>query len=400
MRVLIASDLHWPTINGIATFGDNLASGLVTAGHDVAVVAPSQTGRPYEEMHGNYQIFRTSSLIFPFYQNLRVSVSPQSEIKKIVKQYNPDVIHVQTPLGVGMGAIAAARKFNVPLVATNHSMSENLIDNLKLLAPFAKPIDRILREFGSRFYSYADYVTLPTMSAISMLKPDSFAKPYAAISNGVDLERFQPGPSDPGLRERFGLAAKLPVVMYLGRLDAEKHISILVKAAAAAMQKQPFQVVIVGSGNDLDRLEDLAGELGISQHVVFTGRLDEDDKPAILREADIFVMPSPAELQSIATLEAMASGAPIIVGNAGAVYELGEEGKNGYLFAVDDVTDLAGKLTQMLASGKKLQDMSRHSVEIAHRHDLGRTISAYTDLYVKVAHEYRPSPSKLTSFTR
>jgi glycosyltransferase involved in cell wall biosynthesis len=383
MRILIASDLHWPTINGIATFGRNLAQGLAADGHEVMVVAPSQTGRASEEMDGNYRISRTMSLVFPFYQNLRVSMSPTREIKDIVKKFKPDVIHVQTPLGVGLGAIAAAKKYDIPLVATNHAMSENLIDNMRLLAPFAKQIDFILRQYGHRFYGNADYVTLPTTAAIKMLKSQSFNKPLIAISNGVDLSRFEPGKASAEVRERFGIPARVPVVMYLGRLDAEKHVSVLIKAANR-LTMQKFHVVVVGFGNDLDRLEDLASNLGIKDRVTFTGRIDEDDKADLLRSASIFVMPSPAELQSIATLEAMASGLPVVAVKAGALHELCVDGKNGLLYPLDDDKAMADRLAQLLDHPKLRLEMGKASLELARTHDLGTTIKAFEGLYEKV----------------
>jgi len=324
MRILIASDLHWPTMNGIATFGRNLAQGLAERGHEVVVVAPSQTGKKYEEQDKNHRVVRTASVIFPFYQNLRVSLSPNREINEITKQFKPDIIHLQTPLGIGLGAIGAAKKYHVPLVATNHSMSENLIDNLKLLAPFARQIDYILREYGSRFYGNADYVTLPTVAAIRMLKPDSFAKPYVAISNGIDLKRFHTGQPTPEFYERYNIPMNVPIVMYLGRLDSEKHVSILLRALQHLDPKLRYHAVVVGDGNDLSHLVEVATDLGLEERVTFVGRIDEADKPMILRTGTIFAMPSPAELQSISTMEAMASGMPVVAVNAGALYELGK----------------------------------------------------------------------------
>jgi len=388
MRILIASDLHYPTINGIATFGRNLAQGLAADGHEVVVVAPSQTGRAGEEMDGNYRIIRTMSLVFPFYQNLRVSMSPAREIKTIVKKFKPDIIHVQTPLGIGLGAIQAAKKFDIPLVATNHAMSENLIDNMRLLAPFAKQIDFILRQYGNRFYSNADYVTLPTTAAIHMVKSQSFSKPHAAISNGVDLSQFEPGKVGPEVREHFGIPPRVPVVMYLGRLDAEKHVSVLIRAAKR-LTVQKFQVVVVGFGNDLDRLEDLAGQLGISDRVTFTGRVDEDDKADLLRTASIFVMPSPAELQSIATLEAMATGLPVLAVHAGALHELCIDGKNGLLFPLDDDEVLAEHLGKLLDHPKLRTQMGEASLELARHHDLATTIKSFEELYERVAKNHK-----------
>ncbi|HVQ43552.1 MAG TPA: glycosyltransferase [Candidatus Saccharimonadia bacterium] len=390
MKILMASDLHWPTINGIATAGRTLAQGLAERGHDVVVVAPSQTGKRSVEMDGNYRVMRTASVVFPFYQNLRISLSPNREINQITKEFTPDVIHLQTPLAVGLGAIGAAKKYHVPLVATNHAMSENFIDNLKLLAPFARQIDFMLREYGSRFYSNADVVTLPTQAAIRMLKPDSFSKPFVAISNGVDLSRFKSGKVSAEFYERFGIPMGVPVVMYLGRLDAEKHVGVLVRAAHRLLGRVKFHLVIVGDGNDLAHLKELARDLNMTDRVTFTGKVDEDDKPTILRLGSLFVMPSPAELQSIATLEAMATGMPVVVVNAGAVYELCQEGRNGYLFEVDDYEELADRMGRIVGDKTVVEQFGAVSLQIARTHDLANTITAYEKLYEQVVREHKP----------
>ena len=92
MKILVAADLHWPTINGVATFSRNLAQGLADRGHEVVVIAPSQrrSGRSGEEIDGNYTIKRVASVPFPFYQNFRISLAPQLEIKKIIQEFEPD----------------------------------------------------------------------------------------------------------------------------------------------------------------------------------------------------------------------------------------------------------------------------------------------------------------------
>ena len=397
MRILIASDLHWPTINGVATFGRNLAQGMAERGHEVIVMAPSQTGKKYIETDRNHQVVRTASVIFPFYQNLRISLSPNREINQVVKSFKPDIIHIQTPLGVGGGAVSAARKHHIPLVATNHGMSENLIDNLKLLAPFARPIDYILREYGSRFYGNADYVTLPTVAAIRMLKPESFTKPFSAISNGIDLQEYHQGKVPREFYIRYHIPTKTPIIMYLGRIDAEKHISVLLRAVHRLGTKKAYHVVIVGDGNDFGHLTELAKDLGIENRITFTGRVSEADKPIMLRLGTIFTMPSPAELQSISTMEAMASGMPVLAVNVGALYELCQHGRNGYLFDVDDDEVLALGLSKMLNDPQLVAAMSAQSVEIVSQHDLSVTLDKFEELYENVIAKRALLEKQLTS---
>jgi len=159
MKILIASDLHWPTYNGVATFSRNLAKGLSARGHEVLVIAPSQTGKSYEEYDGNYLVKRTASVTFPFYQNFRISLTPQMEVNRIIKEFQPDVIHIQMSLMIGYATRSCALKYNIPLVATHHAMPENLMDNMRLLAPLSRPIQYLMTEYWARFHAKADYAS-------------------------------------------------------------------------------------------------------------------------------------------------------------------------------------------------------------------------------------------------
>ena len=385
MRILIASDLHWPNINGVATFGRNLAYGLAAEGHDVLVIAPSQTGKKYEEIDRNHRIMRTSSVVFPFYQNFRVSISPFREVKRIVEDFRPDVIHVQTPIGIGRAAVGCAKKMDIPLVATNHAMPENLVDNLRLLAPFSRPINYFLKELGARFYNNADFVTLPTEAAINMLKGDSFHAPYMAISNGIDLKRFTPGAVPAELYQRFSIPSDKQIVLYVGRLDAEKHVSILMRATKELLAKRDdVHTVVVGKGTDMENLQNLVERLELRDHVTFTGRVEDEDLPLFQRLGDVFAMPSPVELQCLAMLEAMASGTPVVAVNVGALYELCQDGRNGYLYELDDHEQMAEKLLKILGDDALRKKMGEESLAIARTHEISHTIAQFVTLYKHV----------------
>lgn len=404
MRILIASDLHWPNINGVATFGRNLAHGLADAGHDVLVIAPSQTGKRYGEVDRNHQVMRTSSVVFPFYQNFRISISPYKEVRKIIEEFQPDVIHVQTPLGIGRAATGFAKRYDIPLVATNHAMPENLIDNLRLLAPLARPINYMLKEYGARFYNNADYVTLPTEAAIKMLERDSFRAPYMAISNGIDLSRFAPGKVESAFYDRFGIPKDKQIALYVGRLDGEKHVSVFIKAAARLLaHRDNLHIVIVGKGTDMENLQELVAQLKLDEHVTFTGRVEDEDLPIFHRLGTVFVMPSPVELQCLAMLESMASGSPVVAVNVGALYELCQDGRNGYLYELDKDDQLAEKLTTILDDPKLRKKMGTESLAIAQTHDLSHTIKQFVDLYKHVIalhvhdHDAEPEEPELVS---
>lgn len=388
MKILIAADLHWPTINGVATFSRNLAQGLADRGHEVVVIAPSQrrSGLRGEEVDGNYTIKRVASVPFPFYQNFRISLAPQMEVKKIIQEFEPDLIHLQMCLTIGNAARKIALKYNIPLVATNHAIPDNLLDNLKLLAPMSKPISYAITEYGVRFHAKADYVTLPTQSAIDLFDNERLSIPVEPVSNGIDLSKFRPTKAAPATYEKFSLPTDQPIVTYVGRADAEKHLFVLMEAFRdiyQRAQKTPH-LLVVGFGTDLEHLKNLAYEYNIRYHVTFTGRVTDEEIVELHKVGTVFAMPSPAELQSIATLEAMASGKPIVAVDAGALRELCEDSANGFLCEKDNVAEFAESLLQILDDSDLAKRFSEKSLEIAGGHDIKNTLDKFEEIYSKV----------------
>lgn len=383
MKILIASDLHYPTINGVATFSRNLAKGLAARGHEVLVIAPSQTGRKSKEVDGNHVIVRTVSVPFPFYQNFRISLNPSSEVKKIIDDFDPDVIHIQMLMWIGQAAMKYGNKYGIPIVTTNHAMPQNLMDNLRLLAPVSRPINYILEAYGARFHSKADFITMPTQSAIDMFKAaEKITAPMQPVSNGIDLSRFTPGQANEDLYNRFNLPKDQPIVSYVGRLDAEKHLPVLMRAFVRVQSAMPkAHLLIVGDGTERPLLQSMAHELGIAHNVTLTGRVSDEDLVTLHKVGTVFCMPSPAELQSIATLEAMASGQPIVAVNAGALGELCQDQRNGYLTEQDDDEAIAQGLLAILQDPALRDTMSKQSLAIAGTHDLQTTLARFEQIY-------------------
>lgn len=382
MKILIASDLHYPTINGVATFSRNLARGLADHGHEVLVIAPSQTGKKCKEVDGNHVIVRTASVPFPFYQNYKISPNPTREVKKIIEDFDPDVIHIQMLMWLGQAAMKYGNKYGIPIVTTNHAMPENLLDNLRLLAPISRPINYILKAYGARFHSKADFITMPTQSAIEMFDVDKISTPMEAVSNGIDLSRFMQGQASDDIYERFDIPKDKPVISYVGRLDAEKHLPVLMRAFVRVQSVMPnVHLLIVGDGTERPALKTLAHDLGVSHSVTLTGRVSDEDLVELHKVGTVFCMPSPAELQSIATLEAMASGQPVVAVDAGALRELCQHERNGYLTEQDNDEMIGKGLLAILQDEALREEMSQESLAIAQTHNLQTTLNRFEEIY-------------------
>jgi len=392
MRILIASDLYWPVINGVSTFARTLAKGLADRGHEVLVIAPSQTGRKHKETDGNYTIARTATVVFPFYQNYRISLYPYSEVKKIIKDFKPDVMHTQSFLMIGQAVVKYGQKYGIPVVSTNHAMPENLMDNLKMLAPISRPIKYVLNKYIVRFNLQTDYFTMPTQSAINMfdLSHNKYNVPIEAVSNGIDLSMFTVGKADPEVLKKLNVPSDKPLITFLGRVDAEKHVSVLVRAFAKVVQKKDARLLIVGSGTDVDNLMMLSNHLGIQDKVIFTGRITDEEKVEIYKAGTVFCMPSPAELQSIVMLEAMASGQPVVAIDAGPLKELCQDGRNGFLCKPDDDAEIAEALLKIISDPTLHDKMSRESIAIAATHDLNKTLERFEQIYTSLVNVRKP----------
>lgn len=383
MKILIASDLYWPTINGVSTFSRSLAQGLASRGHEVLVIAPSQTGKKYQEIDGNYKVIRTASTIFPFYQNFKISLSPFREVRKIINDFEPDVIHIQMVIMIGQATMMHARKMGIPVVSTNHAMPENLLDNLKILAPVSKPIQKMLKQYIMRFHLKSDYMTMPTQSAIDMFISEvkKAKMPVEAVSNGIDLTHFTQGEPSKATLKKFKLPTDKPIITYIGRLDAEKHLYVLVNAFMQVLAEKDAHLLIVGDGTDVDNLKMIVNSLKIEDRVTFAGRVSDKDLVDLHKVGMVFCMPSPAELQSIATLEAMASGQPIVAVDAGALGELCQDGRNGYLCDQDDEDAVAKSLLEIISNPELRAKMSRESLAIANTHNLNTTLERFEKIY-------------------
>lgn len=383
MKILIASDLYWPVINGVSTFTRNLARGMADRGHEVLVIAPSQTGKKYRETDGNYTIARTATVVFPFYQNYRISLSPYLEVKKIIKEFNPDIIHIQTFLMISQAVMRYAQKYDIPLVSTNHAMPENLMDNLKMLAPVSRPIKYVLNKYIVRFNLKTDYFTMPTQSAIDMfdLSHNKWHVPIEAVSNGIDLSRFSVGDEPKATIKKFKIPTDNPVITFVGRVDAEKHISVLVRAFAIVLKKHKAHLLIVGHGTDMVNLKELSYELGVFDDITFTGKVTDEEIVDLQKVGTVFCMPSPAELQSIVMLEAMASGKPVVAVDAGPLKELCQNNRNGFLCKPDNVEQIAEALTKIITNPDLQAKMGKESIKIAATHDIKNTYERFEAIY-------------------
>lgn len=388
MRVLLAGQAYYRRDNGQAVFTMNLAEGLTSAGHQVLVMAPSPTGKAARKVvHGvTIQGVPAVALI----DNTNVTAFSQGLVARTMTAFQPDVVHVQDHYFLSRSVVAVARAQHRLTVGTNHFLPDNLTDNLPLTHWLHKPLDQLLWSAMLTVYNHLDAVSTPTETAAAILRAQGLRVPVTAISCGVDVERFRPRPDvdRARLRQRYGLAMDKTILLYVGRLDREKDLDLLIRAFAQ-VPRTDLQLVLGGKGGELAHLKRICDELALAEKVIFPGFIADADLPQLLNSADLFVMPSHAELQSIATLEAMASGLPILAANARALPELVQPGVNGQLFTAGDVADAACKINELVEQQATWSAMGAASRSKAEHHAHKRAIVRYLHWYQEAAHAYQ-----------
>lgn len=380
-RVLISTDTYPPDVNGAAVFTHRLATGLAERGNEVHVVCQSADGPATTDVVDGVVVHRMRSAPLLVHPTMRVTVP--AKLDRLLDAIDPDVLHTQGHFVVGRAAIAAARRRDVPVVATNHFMPDNLFQFAHIPDRLRIKAGRVAWRDFSRVFNRADRITTPTPLAAGLLADQGFDRPVEAVSCGIDLTRFHPHAEPKSwARKAFGLPDR-ETVLFVGRLDEEKRLDELVRALPYVLNDTDAQVALVGKGNQRPHLEKLAKRIGVGERVFFLGYVPDEAMPQAFAAADVFAMPGTAELQSIATLEAMASGLPVVAANAMALPHLVAD--NGFLFEPGDVKSLARNLTALLTDTATRERMGRASRELAMTHDHQSSLARFEAIYDEVA---------------
>ena len=378
LRVLIGADTFAPDVNGAARFAERLAAGLVERGHEVHVMAPAASRKhgTWKEVHEGQEItaHRLNSWRWYPHDWLRFALPwrIRQNSARVIDAVKPDVVHFQSHIIVGRGLSVEAKKRGIRIIGTNHFMPENMLEFTLLPKAWQEWAVGLAWKAAGRTFGRAESVTTPTRKAAQFLEKHTGLTGVHAISCGVDAHKYWPNWA-PRTENR---------ILFVGRVTGEKQIDVLLRAAKLLPAELDVKVEIVGGGDQKRNLEHLAADLGIADRVTFTGYVTDDELREAYHRASVLAMPSIAELQSIVTMEAMASALPIVAANAMALPHLVHDGENGYLFEPSNPEDLAAKLRTVLeASPEQYRTLKDGSIRLIAAHDIQRTVSTFESLY-------------------
>ena len=407
MRIAIFTETYLPQINGVVTHIKILKEGLEALGHTVLIVTADS------KAHTHY--LKDNVLHCPAHNLKRIYnldlASPVSRTRlKYLREFRPDIIHVHNEFSIGLSGMAIAKILKVPLVYTLHTMYD---DYIYYIAP--KPLIPLTKKLSHRYFRMfpqnAAVVTGPSKKCQEYTYEIGSDKKVEVIPNPVELDAFAPQTSTPQqraqIREQYHIPQDATVACFVGRLGREKSVDVLLRFWAQEMKPQDnMRLLIIGDGPEKEPLEQLAQQLGITDTVVFTGKVLHPDLPPYVHTCDIYVTASLSDTNSISMLEGMAGGLPVLQLYDELNADQVTDGVNGYMFR--DAAEMGQRLRQIRDMEPEELQKLKTSVIQSVKNSGAQTLANYIQtIYYNIYQNQPPKkpplfhlPSSLTALAR
>lgn len=407
MRIAIFTETYLPQINGVVTHIKILKEGLEALGHTVLIVTADS------KAHTHY--LKDNVLHCPAHNLKRIYnldlASPVSRTRlKYLREFRPDIIHVHNEFSIGLSGMAIAKILKVPLVYTLHTMYD---DYIYYIAP--KPLIPLTKKLSHRYFRMfpqnAAVVTGPSKKCQEYTYEIGSDKKVEVIPNPVELDAFAPQTSTPQqraqIRKQYHIPQDATVACFVGRLGREKSVDVLLRFWAQEMRPQDnMRLLIIGDGPEKEPLEQLAQQLGITDTVIFTGKVLHPDLPPYIHTCDIYVTASLSDTNSISMLEGMAGGLPVLQLYDELNADQVTDGVNGYMFR--DAAEMGQRLRQIRDMEPEELQKLKTSVIQSVKNSGAQTLANYIQtIYYNIYQKQPPKkpplfhlPSSLTALAR
>lgn len=323
MRVAVVTESFLPQVNGVTNTVRKVVDHLRRTGHQALIIAPGPGPADYEGV----PVVRVRSVGMPGYRSFPIGL-PDASVERALADFDPDVVHLASPIALGAVGLRAARRLGLPTVAIYQTDIAGFARHYKIRA------DLLTSAWVGRLHRRVDRTLVPSRTSYAQLEAMGVENLHL-WRRGVSLDLFGPGRRNEELHHAWAPEGET-VVGYVGRLAPEKQVRRLAEVA-----KLPgVKVVVVGDGPDRAALQRMIPE------AVFTGMLGGEDLATAFATLDVFVHPGESETFCQTVQEAQASGVPVVAVAAGGPLDLVDHGRTGMLYD----PRAAGALTQVVAT--------------------------------------------------
>jgi glycosyltransferase involved in cell wall biosynthesis len=359
----MVSDVALPRVNGVSTAIATYRNSLGTHGIKTRLIAPRYGHEPCES-----DTTRLSGWRVPFDPEDRLILPARLRRAVIDAACDADLIHIHTPFAAHYAGLAAARRLDLPVVATYHTLFEEYLHLYASALP-ERTMRALARTVSRAQCNALSASIVPSQAMARRLREYGIHTPIHVLPTGVPLEQFAVA-DRAECRARFrachDIPLERPVALFVGRAAHEKNIDYLIEALGHAHESAPdLLLLIAGDGPAISHLQRLAQRSSYANSIRFIGYLDRAAQlPECYAAADFFVFASRTETQGLVLIEAMAIGLPVVALAAMGTCDL-LESRRGALVPADDVGAFGAAMAQLANNSELRQRLGEEARALA-----------------------------------
>lgn len=366
MKIAIFTNNYLPNPYGVSMSIESFRIEFEKRGHAVYIFAPYTKG--YEDKNPN--VFRYPSFDINYKISFPLAIPLSRHIDKILEKLEIDVIHSQHPNLLGWKAKKWAKKKNVPLVFTWHTLYDQYTNFVPLIPNYLAA--KWVIGNAVKYANACEQIIVPTKSVEKIIREWGVAnKNIIDIMSGVDEKEFSAeGRSGyggenigrAGIRKKYGISEKEILAYIIGRLTSEKNVDFLMRAMSAALRRKPdLKFMVSGEGYDAALMKKIAKENGVENRTIFTGLISREERKNYFAASDFFVYSSKSETQGMILTEAHYMGLPIVAVEAPGSRDVIKNNETGFLVEEneDKFADAVIRLTEDFETRKKFSESAK-----------------------------------------
>lgn len=366
MRVALFTETYLPAVNGVVTHVKTLKEGLELLGHKAIIVTADSN---VEKTQVSKDIMYCPAVKLEKIYGYDVASPLSADRLKMIKDFNPDIIHIHNEFGIGISGVLMARTLKIPLVYTMHTMYDDYVYYIANNAPTQKLLTSATHKYAKILATAASAITGPSKKVEEYFRRCGVDKPVTVIPNSVETDVFNrytiSKEKTAEIRKKYGFDGNDLVFCFCGRMGQEKNIGTLLEYWAKNVKPSDgVKLLLIGGGPQLEEFRQDAESLGITDTVVFTGRVEHKDIPPYYAACDCYITASLTECHSISMMEGQATGMPVLTIRDELNTEQIEEGVNGFFFRNAD--EMYGHIMRLKSLSEeeldKLKLTSRESI--------------------------------------
>ncbi len=354
--------------DGVSRTLGRLVGYLENEGHQVLVIGPT-IDDPLDQPG---PFLAAPSVPIPGRPEYRFTVGFPRALRQRVEAFGPDLVHIATPDVLGHRAVTWAREQGLPVVSTYHTHFASYLDYYGL--GVGEPA---LWAVARRFYNRCDEVYVPTPAMEQALRDHGIKSTLRLWPRGIELDRFSPSFRSDEWRRAQGFEPTDVVVAFVSRLVKEKGLDVYAETIGRLRQVGvPARALVVGDGPERESLRvDLP-------EAVFAGHLSGSDLSRAYASSDVFLFPSETETFGNVTLEAMASGLPVVCADAAGSRSLVDDDVTGLLCPPRDTDCFTEQILRLVRNPDLRERLGSAAREAARGYEwstvLGRMVAFYS----------------------